>query len=269
MAHKDDIRAGMQVLGSDGGMVGRVTGLHGDHIHIQPDAPEPAGDRLIPNKWIARVDDHVHLDRTAALARDSWGTQEADGTPAGAAAPFRHEAAHSGVGRSWIVWAIGAILLLVVIVIGIRACAYGVTDTDYGDSPRTGLSDADRAASGAAAADRVGAVPVGIDSEMGRFLASEQAPPRAFPLANLRFNDGNAELPSASRQELAMVGRMLTAYPDARLRVTSSAEGEIAEELAERRAEAIAAALIANGVPPANIETAIGEAGSELVVLSR
>lgn len=284
MAHTNNIRTGMQVLGSDGGMIGRVTGLHGDHIHIQPDAPEPEGDRLIPSRWVARVDDHVHLDRDAALVRDTWGTTE----KAGATGPIVHEAAHKGMGRSWIVWLIGAILLLVIIVIGIRGCAYGVDDPDYRDNAKGELSEADRALSGAGAA---GAGTAGaLNSEVERYLASEEATPRSFRFENLRFDTDSAEIRSENREELAALGRTLAAHPDSRVRIVGYADARGASEtnraLGERRAEAVAAALIANGVRPGNIESVSGgeedpaasnETGegqaenrrTELVILSR
>ena len=253
MAHTNDIRTGMQVLGSDGGMIGRVTGLHGDHIHVQPDAPEPEGDRLVPNSWIERVDDHVHLNRDAALARDTWGTTE----KTGAAGAVAHGAAHKGVGKSWIVWLVGAILLLVIIVIGIRGCAYGVDDPDYSDNAKGELSDADRVLSGAGAA-AAGA----LNGEVESYLASEEATPRSFRFENLRFDTGSAEIRSENREELAALGRTLAAHPDSRVRIVGYADARGASEanraLGERRAEAVADALIANGVRPGNIETVSG-----------
>lgn len=109
MAARHDIRNGMQVLGSDGGMVGRVTGLHGDHVHVEPDAPEPGpGYFVVPRRWVARVDDHVHLDRAAALVRDTWRQEASTEAPgpqaAGMGEPSR--------GRSWL-WTLGAILVLI------------------------------------------------------------------------------------------------------------------------------------------------------------
>ena len=103
---KHEIRDGMQVIGSDGGMVGRVTRLHGDHIHVEPDAPEPAGgDHLVPQRWVARVDDHVHLDRTAALVRDTW-------QPASAEADSGKEDDAPGGGGKWL-WILGAVALAI------------------------------------------------------------------------------------------------------------------------------------------------------------
>ena len=259
MADRDDIRAGMQVLGSDGGMIGRVTGLHDDHIHIEPDAPEPGGERTIPNKWVARVDDHVHLDREAALVRETWGTHEPGAAGVGAA-PFRHEAAHSGVGKSWIVWIIGAILLLVVIVIGVRACGYGVTDPEYEDNATGELSEADRAASGTAAAGAPAGGPTG--DQLEAYLASNEAVPRSFSLDNLNFDTASSGIRSESRNQLASMGRALAARPETRVRIVGYADARGASEanrsLGERRAEAVAAALVANGVRPDNIETVSG-----------
>ncbi len=140
-----DIREGMQVLGSDGGMVGRVTGLHGDHIHVEPDAPSPhAGSHIVPRNWVARIDDHVHLNREAALVRDTWTSHD----PSSPATPVRGEA-HRSMGKSWIVWLIGAILLLMIILLGIRGLGYAADEPDYRDNAKGELSEADRAASGA------------------------------------------------------------------------------------------------------------------------
>jgi hypothetical protein len=117
----------MQVIGSDGGMVGRVLGLHGDHIHIEPTAPVHGGDHTVPRSWVDHVDDHVHLSREAALVRDTWGSGEGHERSGPAAT---HGAAHRGKNKSWIVWLIGAILLLIIIVLGIRGFGYAADDSD-------------------------------------------------------------------------------------------------------------------------------------------
>lgn len=122
-----EIEQGMQVLGSDGGMVGRVTGLHGDHIHVEPDAPEPgAADHIVPRRWVARVDEHVHLDREARLVRDTWRPNDEPAAVAGA----RRETAQDGADKGWILWLIGALMLLLVIILGVRGCVYATSDGD-------------------------------------------------------------------------------------------------------------------------------------------
>ena len=141
MAQNENIREGMEVLGSDGGMVGRVKGVHGDHVHVEPTAPVHSGDHIVPRKWVTRVDDHVHLDREAALVRDTWGEGHAIPQSAPAAASTRREAAHSGTGKSWIVWAIGAVLLLFILFLGIKGCDYAATDTNT-EQPAVDAPDA-------------------------------------------------------------------------------------------------------------------------------
>ena len=160
MAHSPNIREGMQVIASDGGMVGRVLGLHGNHIHVEPTAPVPgAAEHVVPLAWVARTDDHVHLDRDAALVRETWGSGNdgfAAARPAGAAttAHATREAAHSGGrGKSWIVWLIGGLLLLGIIILGIRGFGYASDEANYEDNAKGELSEADRAASGASNAD--------------------------------------------------------------------------------------------------------------------
>ena len=150
MAHKDNIREGSQVLGSDGGMVGRVKGLHGDHIHVEPTVPSHSGDHTIPLGWVVRADDHVHLDRDAALVRDTWGSGHPIPPAQGATsarttttrtAETHHAAAHKGMGKSWMVWLIGALLLLLIIVIGIRGFGYAADDSST-EQPAVNAPDA-------------------------------------------------------------------------------------------------------------------------------
>ena len=128
------VREGMQVLGSDGGMIGEVSGVHGNHIHVRPTPPVEGGaEHVVPLAWVARVDDHVHLQRTAALARDTWQSHEGGGGTAGAAAAQRRgEAAtdRPARGSKW-VWIVGAIMLLIIIILGIRAFGYAGTEPDY------------------------------------------------------------------------------------------------------------------------------------------
>lgn len=153
MAHKDNIREGLQVIGSDGGMIGTVKGLHGDHIHVEPSVPSHSGDHTVPLAWVARADDHVHLNREAALVRDTWGSGEGHVIPPPHGAttttasttqtsetPHRPDA-HKSMGKSWIVWLIGALLLLLIIVLGVRGFSYAADDSDM-EQPAVNAPDA-------------------------------------------------------------------------------------------------------------------------------
>lgn len=140
MAGAHEIRNGMQVLGSDGGMIGTVTGTEGDRIAVKS-AGEQGGDHHhVPLEWIARVDDHVHLDRTAATAWDSWRTH---GQDSGRVAATEHRegggGAHprpsEGKKGSWIPWLVLAILVLLGIVALARGLNYASEEPNYDANP--------------------------------------------------------------------------------------------------------------------------------------
>lgn len=252
MADIGEIREGMQVLGSDGGMVGRVAGLHDDHIHVEPDAPHPAGgQRIVPRSWVARVDDHVHLNRDAALVRDTWTSHGAGAATATTAVASDRE------GRSWLPWLLGLALLAAIIFLGVRGCSYAADEADYTDNAKGELSESERAASGASAAG-----VAAMDSDVATYLSGSDATPRTFTFDNLNFDTSSAEIRSENREELAALGRTLAARDSARVRIVgyADARGDAGanEGLGKRRADAVAAALVANGVAAGRIEAVSG-----------
>jgi hypothetical protein len=104
----------MEVLGSDGGLIGRVDGVSGDRIKLKR-AAAGGPHHFIPAAWVSQIDLHVHLDRSAALARDGW-TVEA---PGGSSSPARSggsggaEDAYSLRKSNWVIWIAVAALLAV------------------------------------------------------------------------------------------------------------------------------------------------------------
>ena len=135
MANVHNVRSGMQVIGSDGGMIGTVSGIEGDQIAVASAGEHAGHHHHVPSNWVARVDEHVHLDRPAAVAWDSWKAHHQDGGVTGRSAPgtqVRGEAAtdRPARGSKW-VWIIGAIMLLIIIVLGIRAFGYAAAEPDY------------------------------------------------------------------------------------------------------------------------------------------
>ena len=77
--HEDveKISAHMEVRGSDGGHVGLVDCLRGEHILLtKSDANAGGVHHAIPFGWVARVDDKVHLTLSAADAMTRWRTEE-------------------------------------------------------------------------------------------------------------------------------------------------------------------------------------------------
>ena len=283
MAGQYDIREDMQVLGSDGGMIGRVDGSDGSRIKLKR-AAESSGahHHYLPLSWIARVDDHVHLDRPAAQAREQWTV----GDDAGAAAGAAHAGAHDRKGANWIPWLIGVALLAVILFLGVRGCSYAAREPNYTDSAAGELTPGERGAAGVAEA----AAPGALDADVRAYLASTEAMPRTFTFQNLEFDSASAAIRPENRQEIDALAIVLKERPQSRVRIIGYADALGAEpanqDLGLERAKAVAAALVALDIAAARIDTASGgearpeatnatEAGrqdnrrTELVVLSR
>ena len=73
----EKIRAQMEVRGSDGGHVGMVDCLRGEHIVLtKSDATAGGVHHAIPAGWVAKVDDKVHLTVSAEEAMARWRVDE-------------------------------------------------------------------------------------------------------------------------------------------------------------------------------------------------
>lgn len=74
MINSADIKEHLEVLGSDGGHVGRVDHVLGDQIELAKlDLAGGFKHHLIPVSWVQRVDDkHVHLSITKDEAKERW-----------------------------------------------------------------------------------------------------------------------------------------------------------------------------------------------------
>ena len=148
MALVEKIRDGLQVLGSDGGMIGVVDAIEERRVRLHSTA-EPSGHFYIPSHWIDRVDDHVHLNLTAATARERW-------EPVGDVPDARRTSApgttgdRAGGGRTVFAWVIGAILLVAILIFAARSCGYAV---DESTNTEQALPSADSDAPGTGAAN--------------------------------------------------------------------------------------------------------------------
>ena len=262
--NRDDIRSGMQVLGSDGGMIGVVDGLDGSDIRVR-EGSEAAARHAVPLAWVSRVDEHVHLDRSAALARETWdgaaafgGAAAVEGSAPGTAAtdlPAR---------RSLWVWIIGAALLLMVLFLLVRGCAYAGRDANYEDNAKGELTQDERESAGAAqAVDPSGASTTGtLGQQVDAYLGGSEPTGRSFAFQQLEFDTGSAEIRSQFGQEVADLATLLVNRPAARVRIIGYADARGAaganQDLGAARAQAVAAALTTNGVAADRIEPASG-----------
>lgn len=131
MAHLHGISEGMQVLGSDGGAIGTVVGIEGDQIALRS-AGEHGGHHHVPAAWVARVDEHVHLDRPAGLA---WDSAPPHGAPAAAhgRAHVRDEAAGARK-LKWVPWAILVLLVVMGLYYLVRGIDYAGREPNYENS---------------------------------------------------------------------------------------------------------------------------------------
>lgn len=67
-----DIREHMDVFASCGMKVGKVDHVEGNSIKLtRHDSPD-GKHHLIPTSWVAKVHDHVHLDRDHVAVQSQW-----------------------------------------------------------------------------------------------------------------------------------------------------------------------------------------------------
>ena len=277
MVDQGSIHEGMEVLGSDGGMIGRVDRVHDDHIHLQPTSQLSGAQRFaVPLAWVARADDHVHLDRPAALARDEWMTVGEADAGAGAAAPAGdggQAAAHTGGGRDWSTlfpWVAGLFSLALAVLLGVRACSERNAN-DVGSMSK--VEGARTAAATPVQTVPVPGLPTGagapvpltagsIGAEVERYLVGTEVAPRTFVFQELNFDTSSAAIRPENRATIIQLGQVLVAHPTARVRVVGYADARGAEganaNLGLARARAVATALTATGVPATRIESTSG-----------
>ncbi|MDP8995067.1 MAG: DUF2171 domain-containing protein [Pseudomonadota bacterium] len=128
MADVHLIRQGMEVLSADGELVGRVVGT-ADGITVHPTGTAAPGAHPLPDHWVVRVDEHVHLRHSAAVVRGEWS---------GYAAPEPHPTE----GGARLPWIIGLVLLAIAVLLLVWGFVYAADSrTDPGEPlPSTGQS---------------------------------------------------------------------------------------------------------------------------------
>jgi outer membrane protein OmpA-like peptidoglycan-associated protein len=105
------------------------------------------------------------------------------------------------------------------------------------------------------------AQPAAPVSQLSSFLSNGTAgsTPRSFLLDGVQFQNGSAELSAASRSAIGRVADVLTAHPNARIRIEAftDSRGDAAANrtLSVQRADAVKQALVAGGVAANRITT--------------
>ena len=66
------IREHMDVIASCGKKIGVVDRVEGDSIKLTKQDSSDGQHHMIPKDWVARVDEHVHLNKTCSEAAREW-----------------------------------------------------------------------------------------------------------------------------------------------------------------------------------------------------
>ena len=73
MSDTSKVREHMEVVGSDGGHVGRVDKVEGLSLKLTRDDPDARGEHhYIPVAWVASVDQSVRLGKPAMTVQQEW-----------------------------------------------------------------------------------------------------------------------------------------------------------------------------------------------------
>ena len=112
MAEHREIAQGMQVLTSDGELLGTVAEPSRNGFMLRRMGPSDPTQETIPDMWVHHVDQQVHLNRTGAEAIAGWKSlsfKTSSGDRPGAIGDDRDE----GRGTNWMIWALVALVALV------------------------------------------------------------------------------------------------------------------------------------------------------------
>jgi outer membrane protein OmpA-like peptidoglycan-associated protein len=242
----------MQVIGSDGGMVGVVDDVEGSSIKLKRAAEAGGGEHhFIPLDWVDHVDEHVHLAVDAATVRDRWTAGAYGAAPAAASAAGPAAAERKS---NWIPWLIGLAVLALLLFFGLKGCDDTATEPAYDDNQSA-------AADPAAIDNAVATAPLPL-GQAAAFIAGGSAVPATFVFEKLNFDTSSAEVRNADKDEIAELASLLKDRPAATIRLIGFADARGSDPanatLGQRRADAVKAALVSSGIEAGRIETASG-----------
>lgn len=276
MVEASQIQPHMEVLGSNGAHIGTVDHIDGDRIKLaRKDSPD-GEHHYVPLSAVARVDAHVHLDRTAAaLGLVGVATATAATTGAATAAsplpPVKNRAVDGSTPRRnfylpWIVGLVGLVLLLLLLT---KACSRDeatpvATDTATVAPAVPGNDTAPLPVQEVTLPNgrAISVAPNSLNYELQAYLASTAAAPRTFTFDKLNFDTGSATIRAEDQDNVDALAQILNAYPKARAEVvgytdtTGSTPGNA--QLGRQRADGVVQALTAKGVDAGRIAAATG-----------
>ena len=260
MAMAANIRKHMRVIGSDGSEVGTVDDVGSDHIKLTRSGSADGRHHQVPLSWIARVDQDVHLSKTAAevLALGAGAGAGAAGAGGHVLPPIANPAIGDGVKRSnyFLPWILLAIALLVILLLLARSCSH--TSSDVAAEQSAGPAVARQTAPAAVetvtlpGGRKVDLAPGTLNYALQGYLASDEPTPRAFTFDKLNFDTASSDIRADDQSTIDTLAQILNAYPNARAQVVGYADARgtppANADLGQARAQSVAAALVAKGV---------------------
>lgn len=264
MVDQSSIRPHMDVIDSEGQLVGRVDSVDGARIKLtRRDSPD-GEHHYVDLADVARVDSHVHLSRSGAALLGAGAAATGAGAM-GAGATTGHDrdrdrgvaAAHDGKRTNWLPWLLAGA--------GVLALLLALSRCDDRDEAAVGTDPVPAstvAAAGAGATYATGTMAYDVD----RYLAGSETAPRTFAFQRLNFDSGQATIRGEDESDLDDIARVLTAYPQTRAAIVgyTDAEGSAASntQLGGERARAVIAALGARGIAANRLEARTGGEGN-------
>jgi len=106
MVDTSRIRNGLAVIAADGEPIGAVDALDGDRLKLTRKDSTDDAHHYIPLAWVARIEERIHLNRSGAEVRASWGHDRAMAATPGV---------HGERKTSWLRWFLLGLALLAVL----------------------------------------------------------------------------------------------------------------------------------------------------------
>lgn len=168
---------------------------------------------------------------------------------------------HGGKGINWLAW-LALLAGILALLFALSQCA---SRDDAAVTPVAVANDTAAAPAGAVVATTPNAASADAlagTAAMGGYLAGTEPAPRTFQFEKLNFDSASSAVRAADAAEVNAVAATLKQYPNARIRIAGYADARGSDPanmaLGKARADAIKAALVAQGIDAARVETATG-----------
>ena len=166
----------------------------------------------------------------------------------------------SGIG--WLMWLLGALALVALGLLLLRQCVHRTAPVANTAATATSTPPVAVEMITLPGGKTISLAPDTLNYELQRYLGSAEAAPRRFTFDNLNFSTNSAELPPDATETVNALAQILAAYPKAKVALQGYADSTGPDphnvQLGSARAEAVAKALVAQGVDAGRVSTLTG-----------